>query len=354
MEFAQGILLLGVSLTGILMLAEPFTRGRIGLLTGLFAVFLSIEVRLAMIAMPGLEIHVFYGLFFNASALALGPLLLFFSFRVSDSQRDTLMWPHFLPALIAVVVEPIWLGLDYANLDAKFIAAFRSGEQNLITLLLLLVALHAMSYFVANIYFYLKQRGRLEPGYFKFVLALLLLLMVGLAAILIGFLIQNEVLYLLGYALFCADAFFAILVTMKYPEFFYRLTQKNTRYSTISMASINVIEMAARIEKIIVENEEFRNSNLRVDPLARRLGLHRNQLSRIMNEHFGCSFNEYVNSHRIEAACEALVDTDDNVLDIAYESGFNSLSSFNSQFKKSKSVSPVAFRKAGPSSGKAS
>lgn len=54
---------------------------------------------------------------------------------------------------------------------------------------------------------------------------------------------------------------------------------------------------------------------------------------------------EYINTVRIQNACEMLRRTDDTVANIAYKCGFFTLSTFNRNFKHSTGVSPVEWRK---------
>lgn len=62
-------------------------------------------------------------------------------------------------------------------------------------------------------------------------------------------------------------------------------------------------------------------------------------------EQFRCTFIEYLTSVRIGHACKLLSENDRNVVEIAYESGFNNLANFNRQFKKLKNMTPSDYRK---------
>ena len=56
------------------------------------------------------------------------------------------------------------------------------------------------------------------------------------------------------------------------------------------------------------------------------------------------AFVQYVNSLRIELACQHLSQAELNVTDICYEVGFNNVSNFNRQFLAAKGVPPSKFR----------
>lgn len=62
-------------------------------------------------------------------------------------------------------------------------------------------------------------------------------------------------------------------------------------------------------------------------------------------EQFRCTFIEYLTSVRVGHACKLLSESDRNVVEIAFESGFNNLANFNRQFKKLKNMTPSDYRK---------
>jgi len=57
------------------------------------------------------------------------------------------------------------------------------------------------------------------------------------------------------------------------------------------------------------------------------------------------TFIEYLNSVRIGHACKLLSGNDQNIVDVAFECGFNNLANFNRQFKKHKNMTPTQYRK---------
>jgi len=57
------------------------------------------------------------------------------------------------------------------------------------------------------------------------------------------------------------------------------------------------------------------------------------------------TFTEFLNEVRISKACKMLKDSDLNISEICFESGFNNVSNFNRQFKKVTNFSPSNYRK---------
>ena len=54
---------------------------------------------------------------------------------------------------------------------------------------------------------------------------------------------------------------------------------------------------------------------------------------------------EYTDSLRLQAAEKLLVETDKKIIEIAWDAGFSSLSSFNRFFKKKTGMTPTEYRK---------
>jgi AraC-like DNA-binding protein len=57
------------------------------------------------------------------------------------------------------------------------------------------------------------------------------------------------------------------------------------------------------------------------------------------------TYVEFLNELRIGHACKLLIDTQRPVLDICYESGYNTLANFNKQFQRMKKMTPSVYRR---------
>jgi AraC-like DNA-binding protein len=62
-------------------------------------------------------------------------------------------------------------------------------------------------------------------------------------------------------------------------------------------------------------------------------------------EQYRTTFVEYLNTVRIGHACKLLSESDQNVVEVAFDCGFNNLANFNRQFKKYKKMTPTQYRK---------
>jgi AraC-like DNA-binding protein len=93
----------------------------------------------------------------------------------------------------------------------------------------------------------------------------------------------------------------------------------------------------------ILDAEWWREPELDLAELARRLGTNTRYLSRAFNEGLGLSFSELINRQRVEAAKRRLTE-DGEILAIALDVGFASKASFNRAFKTFAGCTPSEYR----------
>ena len=86
-------------------------------------------------------------------------------------------------------------------------------------------------------------------------------------------------------------------------------------------------------------------SDIRLSDLSRLLGYDYHYISRYFNSVFNMTFTEFVNLYRLEHAVRILEESNKKIVEIAYESGFQSVRSFNNAFKQYYNISPSDYRK---------
>lgn len=102
------------------------------------------------------------------------------------------------------------------------------------------------------------------------------------------------------------------------------------------------------IEKLVaVTNyiDSHRSEDLTVEQLAELAGFSKYHFERLFKSSMGISCYQYITKRRVMMAQELLGDTDLSVMDIAMQSGFFSLSTFNRVFKDMNGCSPTEYRK---------
>jgi AraC-like DNA-binding protein len=104
----------------------------------------------------------------------------------------------------------------------------------------------------------------------------------------------------------------------------------------------------AKLEKLMVEEKIYLDPQLNEKLLADKLNLQTYYLSKLMNEHIKCNFNEFINKARIEETKRLLKSEktrDLTLFAIAIDSGFSSESVFYSNFKKYVGMTPNQYKK---------
>lgn len=103
-----------------------------------------------------------------------------------------------------------------------------------------------------------------------------------------------------------------------------------------------------RLLTYVQEKEPYLDSNLSLRSLAEQIDIHPNQLSWLLNESIGKNFNEFINQYRFETF-KTIVQNPENanltIEGLAYDSGFNSKTVFNTYFKKETGLTPKQFLK---------
>ena len=115
-----------------------------------------------------------------------------------------------------------------------------------------------------------------------------------------------------------------------------KLSQDKTRYC------LNKLDQMMTVEK------KYLDSELSLKSLSENLEVNTTYLSQIINEHLGKNFNDYINHYRVQEAKDLILDPKEkkiNLTDIAFQSGFNSIPSFNRVFKKMTGFNPSQFCK---------
>lgn len=98
--------------------------------------------------------------------------------------------------------------------------------------------------------------------------------------------------------------------------------------------------------QVVSEEEPYLDPDLSLRSLAKRLDMHPNQLSWLLNNVFERNFNEFVNQYRVKSFQKMAKDPKNGhltIMAIAYDCGFNSKSVFNTYFKKVTGTTPRQF-----------
>ncbi|MEM9647640.1 MAG: helix-turn-helix domain-containing protein [Bacteroidota bacterium] len=264
--------------------------------------------------------------------LAIGPLYWFYINAILT--RVEINYWHLGPMLLVLMILP-WLA--------------HNGPFNIKHRILLFVyvfsLIHMLVYFVNGFWAILKNNKSGPSGQHKKV-QWVSKLTISMLFIWMGFVLQamlkDKPLYVLvtfGEVL----VFFGIAwVAMRDYGFIVRspnrFLQDNSELKNIARNAITVLKR----DRLYTKND------LSISILANKMGTNRHTLSIALNNFENKSFPELLNHFRIEYSLLLLKDMKSQNLSIeaiAFESGFNSLSVFYSNFKKYNKLTPAEYRK---------
>lgn len=103
------------------------------------------------------------------------------------------------------------------------------------------------------------------------------------------------------------------------------------------------------IQKKIILDQSYLNPNLSIQNISNQINLPTKVISQVTNEQLKLNFSAFINTYRIEEAKKRLISEEYQqftIASIAYDCGFNSISSFNTTFKANTKQTPSQYRKA--------
>lgn len=116
--------------------------------------------------------------------------------------------------------------------------------------------------------------------------------------------------------------------------------------TAVPMPQDKMKEMYDRLEKLMYEQELYRQSDLSRDKVAQMLSTNRTYLCSVIKSFTGMTFPYYVNSFRINEAVRILSNPEDNtpIKAIAGNLGYNNLTTFYRLFEAAKGMPPSKYR----------
>jgi AraC-like DNA-binding protein len=144
----------------------------------------------------------------------------------------------------------------------------------------------------------------------------------------------------------------AIILANRYVQLQKEVEARNIKlerklgYQDLKLEGLNIDKITGELSILMKEKKLFIDENLKLGDLANELSITSHQLSRLLNGHYNMNFNEFVNSYRVEEAKSKLIsDKEKTILAIAFDVGFNTKATFNSQFLKFTRMTPSRYRR---------
>ena len=123
--------------------------------------------------------------------------------------------------------------------------------------------------------------------------------------------------------------------------------KKIVKYKNSGLTPSFSSELKEELVRLLEVEKVYRQNSIKLETIAERLGTTRHNASQVINEHFGLNFFELINKYRVEEAMELLRSNSENlnIIDIAYEVGYNNKVTFNKSFKRFSNLTPSQFMK---------
>ncbi len=123
---------------------------------------------------------------------------------------------------------------------------------------------------------------------------------------------------------------------------------KSPKYERSGLKEEHIQTYLERLEDYMRQSKPYLDANLNLESLARAINIPKHYITLILNKKLEKNFHQFINRYRLKNAIKQLQKkekTQATILDIAYASGFNSKSTFNTLFKKHTQMTPSQFRK---------
>lgn len=95
-----------------------------------------------------------------------------------------------------------------------------------------------------------------------------------------------------------------------------------------------------KIQKVLKDLEDNYSSDISLEDISSSINLSTYYFSRLFKKYTGTNFKDYINRIRIDNAEKMIKSTSKSITDISFECGFNSVRTFNRNFKKIKGYTP--------------
>lgn len=176
----------------------------------------------------------------------------------------------------------------------------------------------------------------------------LLTIFFGVSLIWLAYDTSSYTSYIVGALSFSFVFYLSVLL------WFYQKNQKKValdipiKYAKSNLREEDIQTQMKRLTDLVQKEKVFLDPDLSLAKLSARLGITSKELSQVINQSTQKNYSRYIANLRVEEAKRMLLSSDYEhykIAAIAFECGFNSISSFNAAFKKITGQTAKSFRK---------
>jgi AraC-like DNA-binding protein len=291
-------------------------------------------------------------------------------------------WFHFLPFIIYVIAEAVW------NTGKESISTFTLFTINKDVSILVrnILPVIALVYLIKSYIVLVKHKANLKLisstinqisldwlVQFLFILSMSIIIWINDALFGLSFLtgatnlVYTVSVFFLAYFSIKQKAIFAfkekdikeISEVLEYqdykPEEKANSDEVEVRSNNIAvkekpkrLSTEQVANLAVQLSSLMEQDKLFLDNDLNLPTVAEKLGINIHEASFLINETAKDNFYNFINKYRVEEAKRLLASAKMeqlNILGIAFASGFNSKTTFNTTFKRVVGISPSQYSK---------
>ncbi|WP_299222619.1 response regulator transcription factor [uncultured Aquimarina sp.] len=271
---------------------------------------------------------------FLGMLLAIGPSLWFYAtrlFSIKEISNKRLIFIQYLPLLLFVTF--CWI---IPNDDSTFSKIIFLG-----------LLFHILLYGLYTLYWLFTNKNKSNHKSYKLYHWLLFFtaLTIGMSLIQIGVFLRI-VPYLSTAFLFSAIILVLLIYALR-NSFLFKI--ENKKYANSSLNDENAKTYLDQLTYLMEEEKLFLDPKITLTKLSYRIGITSKQLSQVINQNKKENYSQFIARYRITEAKRLLQLPEYQnykISSIAYDCGFNSISSFNTAFKKLSNTTAVQFREA--------
>jgi AraC-like DNA-binding protein len=368
MDFVEPVLYIGIAqsfFAGILLATKrPFPIANRIMTTWVF--LFCIEMVFALIKRTVLEMYSFPFI-----AFTYGPLLYMYVRHMTNAGLRFSPWNllHFIPFTVFFAVSVIFRDKPiFDNLSGFFVI------DRFISLRIVYSVCFLLSVTVYSILSFIKIRqhqarlkdyvsytsARMTLNWLKilsisFYAGYILVFILGGIDILAGMLHFDP--YVLAFIFITIFSFAYSLYAIRQPEILSFQTSaieeddsnhdSQGKYARSGLHEEQAEEYLTRLLKYMDDEKPYLDGNLNINDLSRKTGIPRHYITEVLNEKHGRNFFTFINEYRVKEVISRINNPryqHYTILAIAFDSGFNSKSTFNTFFKSYTGKTPSEYR----------
>ncbi len=284
----------------------------------------------------------------NLISLLYGPLLYFYIQTLTEQtfkfQKKSFL--HFLPFSILFISSYIFYGLfnDLYYL-ILYIIKITTFIHVFLYMVFLLILLKRYSNKIKESYSTLDM---INLNWLKYLIIIFIIIWVT-AVICESFsiiswdyfwILVSLLMYIIGYFALWQPEIFKIEVRDE-------VIAKENKYEKSSLTDEMSDKYFIKLKELMKKEKPYLKAGLTLPDLAKILNISTHHLSQLLNQKSKKNFFEFINQYRIEEAKKLIKDPkykNIKIVEIGYEVGYNSISSFNNAFKKNTSLTPSIYK----------